>query len=280
MSIHLYTSAVTMGQLQQKLDTIGNNIANVNTVGFKKREVAFQDLLTREVKNQQFANKEVGRETPYGLRIGHGAKVSQTMLRYEPGSIQDTGRQLDFRIEGLSGFFQVGVLGENGELEDVRFTKDGSFNLQPSGNELALVNAQGNSVLDVNGNPIILQRGVKDINVTNEGTMIVNYEDNQTEQFQLGVAQVNRPDQLQAVGGNEFRLPGDINEYVNNGTLDFIDLRNNDTMNIKQGSLEMSNVDLTTEMTELMSTQRLMQFQARSLSMADEMMGLVNNIRG
>ncbi len=280
MSIQMHTAATTMRELQKKVDVIANNISNVNTTGYKRQEANFSDTLVQSIERQSQPKHEIGRVTPYGLRIGTGAKVSQTSIRSEQGSIVATDRPLDFMIQGKSGYFKVASEGMT------RYTRDGSFQLQPvlNSNRVRLVTSSGDSVLDHNNLPISFDGDYDTINVDENGAVQVTFKDSakQSAQFQLNIVKINRPNLLEKAGGNLFQLPGNENEQIANGTLQFWDLtqQNDRSITIKQGALEMSNVDLSGEMTELISTQRLIQSQGRAISFADDMMGLVNTIRG
>lgn len=280
MNIQILSASSTMRELQKKVDIIANNISNVNTTGYKRQEASFSDTLVQSIERQAQPQEEVGRITPYGLRIGSGARVAQTSLRTEQGSILQTGRPLDLMIAGDSGFFRVTSEGKT------HYTKDGSFQLQPilNSNQVRLVTASGDSVLANNNQPIIFDGDYNNFKVNGNGTIQVTFKDplKQPAEFQLSIAKINRTNLLEKVGGNLFQLPGTEAEQIANGTLQVVNLAqpNDGSIKINQGSLEMSNVDLTEEMTELISTQRMIQSQGKAISFADDMMGLVNTIRG
>lgn len=280
MNIQMNTASNTMGELQKKIDLIGNNIANVNTNGYKRQEASFSDALVQSIEKQVGPQNEVGRTTPYGLRIGAGAILSQTAIRNEQGSIRQTDRPLDFMIQGESAYFRVESEG------NAFYTKDGSFQVQPvpNSNQVSLVTANGDAVLGANNQPIVFDNDYENIQLNGSGALEISYRDpnKQPAEIQLGIAQIDRPDSLEKIGGNRFRLTGTEAEQLANGNLQFINLaqQNNGTIGIKQGALEASNVELADEMTELIATQRLFQSQGRAISYADDMMGLVNTIKG
>lgn len=290
MNIQMITASTTMNQLQKKVDTISHNIANVSTTGYKRREATFQEALTQNIKNQPHGQKEMARQTPYGIRVGHGAILGQTTMRYEQGSMQVTDRPLDFMLEGEKVWFRTmrTWTDEDGNpREELLYTRDGSFQLTPDQDDptyLRLTTAQGLTVLDDLELPIQILSNYERIEMSEEGVLRVYYPGfaDQPEEYALNIVQMNRPDLFEGVGENQFRLPGELADHEANDTIFSLDLQGADrgTVKVRQGALEMSNVDLTTEMTELMTTQRLMQFQSRSISMADEMMGLANSIRG
>jgi len=280
MNIQMNSAATSMRELQKKVDVIANNISNVNTNGYKRQEANFSDTLVQSITRQAGADNEIGRVTPNGLRVGSGVRVTQTSLRNEQGSIQQTDRPLDFSIQGDSAFFRVASEGKT------FYTKDGSFQVQPvlNSNLVNLVTSNGDAVLDSNNNPISFDNDFASIKADQNGNLQVTYKDagKQPTQIQLSIADINRPNLLEKVGGNRYQLPGTEAEQVANGTLQVVDLsqQNNKNFRINQGSLETSNVDLTEEMTELIATQRLIQSQGKAISFADDMMGLVNTIRG
>ncbi|TKD70538.1 flagellar hook-basal body protein [Pseudalkalibacillus hwajinpoensis] len=261
MNIQMATASSSLSQTQKKMDTIANNIANVNTAGYKSREASFQNLLTREYENQTGEANEPGRQTPENLRVGFGSKVGLTTLRFEQGSAQETGRELDVMLEGDNVYFRV----QNGE--EVHYTRDGSFEFQNENGALTLVTSSGNPVLDVNGNEITFANNPGKLTISDEGG--IQAENGET--FQLSVVKINRPQSLVNEGGNEFSLNvADATAVVEPNTEEF---------KMRQGFLEMSNVDLTKETTDMISTQRLLQFQSQAIKMADEMMGLANTIK-
>ncbi|MFD1032803.1 flagellar hook-basal body protein [Metaplanococcus flavidus] len=279
MNIQMNSAASSMRELQKKIDTIANNIANVNTTGYKRQEANFADALVQSFEKQAGPH-EVGRQTPNGIRIGAGATVSQIALRTNQGSAVQTGRELDFMITGENGYFRVESEG------NAYYTKNGSFQLEPdaAGNQLNLVTDNGESILGANNQPITFDNDYDTITVNENGTLEVTYKTagKPADAFQLSIAEINRPDLLQKTGSNLYELPGTEAEQVANGTLQVLNLAdgNDGTIKVGQGALEMSNVDLTNEMTELIATQRLLQSQSKAISFADDMRGLVNTIRG
>lgn len=280
MNSSMLTSANTLSQLQLKIDTHANNVANLNTPGFKRRQALFNDLLHQAITAQP---RVTPRQTPHGLRIGYGAKVAQTTLRQEQGSPITTHRPLDFMIEGEGAWFRLlasgpGVNAEGGT--EVVYTRDGSFYKTPHP-ELAgmvrLTAADGSPLLAAFDEEITFPAHYDTISLTENGILEL-YDSRQPEErltYNLQLAYISRPDQLVALGQNRFRLA--------EGEVDLIDLtlqgEGEPAIRLRQGMLESANVDLSEELTQLMATQRLMQFTSRSITMADEMLGLANSIR-
>ena len=275
MNRMMITSAVTMGQLQKKLDTIGHNMANLNTTGYKRREANFQDLLYQQFETQPKEEEEVGRRSPNGVRQGTGAKLAETRLRLEQGSIKETGRDLDIAIMDESQFFQVMIENENGNQE-TQFTRDGAFYLSEIDNELTLVTKNGNPVQGINGR-ITIPQDFQDIHIKETGEIDVTYNDGYTETIaELDLVEILRPDLLQSVGENRYRFP-DVEEL--GVTQEVFRVLEPGEAKLKQRALEQSNVDLSKEMTDMMLTQRLYQFHAKSISIADQMAGLVGDLK-
>ncbi|UCZ53001.1 flagellar hook-basal body protein [Bacillus shivajii] len=276
MNQSMISAAVTMGQLQKKLDLTSNNLANVNTTGYKRRDASFSDLLFQQVNNQVVAEQETGRLTPNGIRAGSGAALAQTAVRFEQGALQQTDRPLDIALTEKGYFFELAPT-EDGER---RFTRDGAFYLSPNPNnagENYLVNQDGDYVLGEDGEPIVIPANYEDLQITDQGTIQIVINGDETEVVgQLQLVNITKPQLLNSIGNNAYVFPN----------LDDLDLEFGDVLEeavgtdvFRQGSLEMSNVDMSREISEMLLTQRNYQFNARAVSISDEMMGLVNSIR-
>lgn len=276
MNRTMITATNTLSQLQQQLDTISNNIANIDTTGYKRREATFTELLYQQFNNQPNANKEVGRLTPYGIRQGTGAKVAQSQIYMAQGNVKSTSRDLDTAFTKENLLYKVSV--NNG----VQYTRNGAFYLTPIGeNEMALVNGDGYFILDQNDNPITINGEPKSFSISENGQLKVTTQNNRVQTFELGVVRVNNPQFLEAKGDSLYGLPENFNQLGVNVDDVLTDLTGalRGEIAIQQGALEQSNVDLSQEMTDLINVQRSYQFQSRSVSLADQMMGLVNGIR-
>ncbi|MFE8698095.1 flagellar hook-basal body protein [Cytobacillus sp. FJAT-53684] len=280
MNRTMITATNTLSQLQKQMDIVSHNMANIDTTGYKRREASFADLMFQQFNNQQNAAAEGNRLTPNGIRQGVGAKLAQSKIVMTQGSIKNTDRALDMAFTKEGQYFRVLEQGENGSA--VRYTRDGAFYLTPlSDSETMLVTGDGYPVLDENNNPITINGQVKEYQVTENGRLIAIMENGGSREFNLGVVQVNKPQFLEQKGGNLLGLPENMAEL--NGTEEEILTELNGAMRnqiaIQQRALEQSNVDMSKEMTELINLQRSYQFQSRSVSIADQMMGLVNGIR-
>ncbi|MFA8438369.1 flagellar hook-basal body protein [Pueribacillus sp. YX66] len=268
MNRAMIASSVTLGQLQHKLDTVANNLANLNTNGFKRRETSFSDLLVQQMNNLPRADET--RLTPLGIRSGTGAAVAGTTLRLEQGTIKRTDRMLDLALTEPQYFFQVL---HNGETQ---YTRDGAFYFSESRpGFLNIVTGDGAYLLGTNG-PIEIPMNYKSVTIRSDGQIEVTLQNDTTYNAgQLALANVHRPQYLQAIGHNRFAGPNENSGIVLADVLETV----NGVQVVSQGVLEMSNVDLAHEMNSMIEMQRHFQLSARSLTIADEMMGLVNRIR-
>jgi flagellar basal-body rod protein FlgG len=277
----MITAANTMAQLQQQLDVISNNIANSNTTGFKRRETNFGELLAQQFTN--LPNDKATRLTPNGVRYGVGARLAETNVVLAQGALTKTDRALDVALAKEGQFFRVLVQGENG-AQEIGYTRSGAFYLTPSAenpNELMLVTSDGHPVLDENNAPILLPEGFKNITISNNGTITAVASDGRVmRRANIGITTILRPQLLQSVGDNIFTLP-DLNALNVNEADVAVNMIGNlrNQISMTQGALEQSNVDLGTELTDMMITERSYQLNARAISLSDQMLGLINGIR-
>lgn len=264
----------TLGQLQKQLDVISNNLANADTNGFKSREATFSDLLVQQFQNQLHPNSEMGRMTPEGIRLGTGAKLAQTKMNTKLGPIQTTGRSLDLALTNENQYFKV-LVQENGR-EEIRFTRNGAFYLSPvNGNQVMLVTAEGYPVLDEQNRPVQFN-GQSGQNVTVDKTGRLSVGGGQA--VNLGIVSVERPQYLEQKGNNLLGLPADSTVAIGEVARDLTGALRSE-ISVQQGALEKSNVDISKEMTDMINVQRSYQFQSRSVTLGDQMMGLVNSLR-
>jgi len=264
----------TLGQLQKQLDVISNNLANADTNGFKSREATFSDLLVQQFQNQLHPNREMGRMTPEGIRLGTGAKLAQTKMNTKLGPIQTTGRSLDLALTNENQYFKV-LVQENGR-EEIRFTRNGAFYLSPvNGNQVMLVTAEGYPVLDEQNRPVQFNRQAgQNITVDKTGRLSVGGG----QAVNLGIVSVERPQYLEQKGNNLLGLPADSTVAIGEVARDLTGALRSE-ISVQQGALEKSNVDISKEMTDMINVQRSYQFQSRSVTLGDQMMGLVNSLR-
>lgn len=267
------TAVNTISQLQKQFDIISNNISNVETNGFKKRDVSFSEMVYQHMNNQPDQEKEIGRLTPFGIRQGVGAKISKSVMIMQQGAIKNTDRALDLAFTEENQFLKVRA------DDQIRFTRNGALYLAPAGNnEMMLVTQDGYPVLDEGDNPIVFSSEHNNFSVFKNGSFQAQGGNGPLMTANLGVVTMMKPQYLEQKGDGLLGLPDNLEV---NPTLIYTELTGagRNEIAIQQGALEASNVDLGKELTEMMSVQRAMQFQSRSISLSDQMMGLVNGIR-
>ncbi|OGX61078.1 MAG: hypothetical protein A2189_02650 [Paenibacillus sp. RIFOXYA1_FULL_44_5] len=274
---HSFISAAgTMFALQQKLDNISNNLANMDTVGFKRSEVNFQNLLT-DLTAQPDGFKLQGRMTPLGFQEGWGAKTGSVQLHMEQGPIKETGQSLDMAIQG-DALFEVSVpAGINSS--QTAWTRSGDFSLSINPNNPATMNLttkDGYLLKGANGQPIQIPAG-SDIKVDASGNITAYRAGQSTQVGQLKLMHVIRPDMLTKLGDN---LYGTASTVANqNNILQAMTQPSNWGVSIQQGALEQSNVNVSDEMLQLIEVQRAYELNAKALNSADVMMNLANTMR-
>ena len=268
----LWTSASGMTSQQLAVDTIANNIANVNTTGFKRERVDFQSLLYETLQGAG-QNPEIVGNRPANLQVGHGVRAVATNRDFTTGTWEPTGNNVDFALNGR-GFFTVDRGGG-----DIAFTRDGAFNLSPiGGGQLALVNNAGLFVLDNAGNQIVLPDNIdlQSMAVNQSGQFTVRGADGQTVDLgiQLGIAQFSNRQGLEAVGGNLFieTAASGAPTLEEPGAVGIMS-------QVIQGHLERSNVQIAQEMVDLIVTQRAFEINSRIITTSDEMLQQANNMR-
>jgi flagellar basal-body rod protein FlgG len=256
MNTSFYIATSGVRSYQGKLDSIANNIANVDTAGFKRRGATFAENLTVSIQNQTDEQKEVGRLSPNGIRTTFGSRIVATPLDLTQGAPKETNNPYDLMVEG-NGYFQV-----QRSTGEILYARSGSFQLSSVGNErFQLVNASGDVLLNQNGNPIEMG-GNANFQVNRNGTIAGS-------NGQIGIVQISNP-QLLIDEGGVYRLNG--------GTVTMLNQDANASYQIKQGYLESSNVELNQEMTDMIKAQRGLQANSRALTYADQMMGIANGI--
>lgn len=275
----MVTATNTMSQLQSQMDIIGNNLANSNTHGYKAKDVKFQELLYQQFNNDKL--DKVDRQSPVGIRYGVGASLAQASMNWKQGSLQSTGRDLDFAFQEPKQYFNVLMPdGENGQ--QTAYTRQGAFYVSPMENgNLMLVTGDGYPVADAAGQAITIPENVSSFSVNESGVLTANYPDGSTVQRELAVSVLQKPQLMEQLSETYIALPNNLAELGVNAQDVIIDLQGAERGEIALTNqvLEMSNVDMSKEMTELMTAQRSYQFSARSISIADQMLGLINGIR-
>lgn len=256
----LYTAASGMNAQQANIDNVAHNLANVNTVGFKKSRVDFEDLVYQQIKVPGTPTSIEG-ETPVGLEAGLGARVLSSVRNFTPGNLRSTSGALDLAIEG-QGFFQVRLPGG-----ETGYTRAGALHL----------NAEG-EIVTADGFPlepgITIPANATSVSISKDGIVSVALPGENAPQ-QVGtieLAMFQNPAGLQARGGNVFLATGASGEPTTGvpGT--------DGLGTIAQGFLEDSNVSVVEEMVNMILGQRAYEANSRVVRAADEMLSQVNNL--
>jgi len=252
----MMTAATGLQNQQRRIDTIANNVANVNTTAFKSARLDFKDALYTAGIIPALPRTPEGNQ-----QKGHGVLVTGIAKDFSGGHLQTTERQLDVAIDG-EGFFELGD--NNG---NIFYTRNGSFHLSVEEDGNYLVNAEGLYVHDSDGMRILIPFGTDSINVDTAGTIRFTSDGEETIAT-LGVFTFrNITGLLSAGNGNYTESPSSGERLPADGAT------------LRQGTLEGSNVNLAEEMTRLIRTQRAFQLASRALTTADEMEGIANNMK-
>ncbi len=257
----LWTSATGMQAQELNIDVIANNLANVNTSGFKKSRAEFQDLLYESLRPAGAASS-ADTTVPTGIQLGHGTRPAAVQKMFGQGDFQNTGNELDWAIEG-DGFFQI-------ELPDgdTGYSRSGEFKLDADGR-----------IVNPDGFPLIPEMTVPtdtiSISVGLDGTVSVIQAGDATP-TEIGTVQLARfvnPAGLRSLGKNLYsRTNGSGDEII--GTPG-----DNGFGTLAQGFLEMSNVSVVDEMVNMITAQRAYETNSKVITTADDMLQLANNLK-
>jgi flagellar basal-body rod protein FlgG len=256
----LYTAASGMNAQQSNIDNIAHNLANVNTVGFKKSRMEFEDLVYQQVRAAGAPTSATG-ESPVGLEVGLGTRPVATARDFSVGNLRNTNGPLDLAIEG-AGFFQVTLpSGETG------YTRAGSLHLNGEGQ---LVTAEGYSIEP----QISIPQGATAIMISRDGIVSVTLA-GQTAAQQVGtieLATFQNPAGLTGAGGNVFLTTTASGEPI-------AGVPGTDGLGtVTQGFVEDSNVSVVEEMVNMILGQRAYEANSKVVRAADEMLSQVNNM--
>ena len=253
------TAATGMTAQQTLVDVIANNLANVNTAGFKRSQVDFKDLLyTKELE----AGREVaaGYVAPGGMEIGNGVRIAGTTKVFTPGEMDNTGNQLDVAIMG-DGFFQITL--PSGEL---RYTRDGSFQKNASGQ---LVTASGNLLTPT----ISIPSTAKSVAIGADGTVnVVGSDGSVTTAGTIQLVRFSNPSGLTSEGNNL------LSETASSGTPTTGIPGQNGFGSLQAGFKEKSNVQMVSELVNLINAQRAYEINSRAIRAGDDMLRTANDI--
>ena len=259
MNQALWIAKTGLDAQQTRMSVVSNNLANANTVGFKRDRASFEDLLYQQVR-QPGGSSSQETQLPTGLQTGTGVRVVATSKQFAQGNMQQTGNALDIAVNGR-GFFEV-LLPDGSPA----YTRDGSFQ----------VNAQGELVTN-SGYPLQpgmqIPEGAQSITIGNDGTVTVQIAGQPAPQ-QVGTLTLTdfiNPAGLQAKGENLY-LETAASGPAQNGSPGL-----NGLGTLQQGALESSNVNVVEELVSMIETQRAYEMNAKAISTTDSMLGYLNN---
>jgi flagellar basal-body rod protein FlgG len=262
----LHSAATGLSALSTNIDVIANNLANVNTIGFKGARANFEDLLYEEKKQPGVENAN-GDRRPAGLYVGLGTQISNTQFDFAQGSPVQTDRDGDMMIRGR-GFFKVDIATDQGD--GIGYTRAGNF----------FVNSEGDLVLGSGEGPrlepaINIPADATSFEVTDDGVINV-FLPGQAEPSQVGQIEladfVNRAG-LKAIGSNIFVESAASGPAISGSPGE------NQFGTILHRFTESSNVDPVKELVELIKTQRAFEMNSQSIQAADETMQVISNLR-
>lgn len=255
----MWTGRTAMNAEQQKLDAISNNIANINTDGYKAEDVQFSDLLYENMLRAGYPvninNNNGNNSVPQN---GTGVKATEWIRDNSQGSLTQTNQSTDLALDG-SGYFRV--IRPDGTAA---YERSSDFNLDANGR---LVDKGGN-ILEVNFTNGAVALSQNNFTVSQDGTLSVSQPNGgETVVGKINVYDTIGQDSLTSIGDNLYVPRNGAQIFATNGT------------NIMQGYSENSNVDMTKEMTDMITAQRAFELSSKSLTTADQMWGMVNSLR-
>jgi flagellar basal-body rod protein FlgG len=256
----LWTSASGMEAQQMNLDVIANNLANVNTAGFKKSSLQFAEMMYDTDKTPGASTTDSS-TTPTGAQVGYGSKAVATERNFTQGNLQQTGNTFDVAIQG-QGFYKVTLPdGTNA------YTRDGSFLVNSDGQ---LVTNQGYQVTGVGQIPAT----ATNISIGSDGTISATVNNAVVKISPITISNFPNPEGLNSLGGNLYQETAASGNAVDGQTPG-----QNGMGTLAQGYVETSNVQVVEEMVNMIQAQRAYEINSKAIQTADQMMGMANNLR-
>jgi len=243
-----YIAANSMMSQEKVFSTISGNIANISTSGYKKTSVSFSDMM--------YSLQQTGSSAEYS--IGSGITVNGYNKDFQYGELKETGSNTDIAFE-KDGFLTLA------DGNDRYYTRGGSFVLSAEEDGFYIANNEGFYLLDADGNRIQITQDEKSFQIDSNGVM---FFDNSGRTLNLAITSFENPEQLEPFGNNLYIAGLELKE--NTQTAD---------ITLRQGFVEQSNVDIATEMTDLIQAQRLYQMNSKILQVMDEISGMANRLR-
>ena len=264
----LWTAASGMRTQQSTVDSISNNLSNVNTTGFKKERLEFKSLLY-ETLSDAGAIENGG--TPVNMQVGHGVKTVASVKTFSQGTFTRTENPLDFTIEG-QGFFAL-----QDHDGSVKYTRDGSFKMAIYDDQLIMTDVDGRPVLDVDNEPLTFEDGTTadELMVDMEGQFSVMVDGSEQDLgIQMKIVQFQNPQGLLSLGNGMYEAT-----LASGEAIDEVDNEDITGSALLQGGLEGSNVQAVEEMVKLIVAQRAYELSSRAISTSDEMLQQANQLK-
>ena len=267
----LWTAATGMNAQQTNVDTIANNLANVNTVGYKSQAAQFKSLLYQTLQTKTTTAN--GEDKPTSSQVGLGVRNSSINSIFRQGSLLSSESDTSFAIEG-NGFFAV-----RGSDGNTYYTRNGDFTWATNGNNgLILTDQDGQPVLSSTGRTITLNANyvASRVTITGDGTICYPDANNnpQSMGMSIGLYQFNNPGGLERKGSTLWAATEASGTVLNEATN-----RNVSKSKVVQGYLEGSNVQVADEMVNLIVAQRAYEMNSKAITTTDEMMQTANNLK-
>lgn len=258
----LWSSASGMIAQQTNLDVVSHNLANVNTMGYKKRRADFEDLLY-QIGREPGTPIEPNSTIPAGVQVGLGTRVIGTPSFMTQGNLQVTDNQLDWAIVGEQGFFQVTMMDGN-----IAYTRAGAWQVDADGQ---IVNHDGLLLEPA----MIIPQDAVDITLSPDGILSVKLAGaNESQEIgQLELARFVNPAGLRALGNNIFT------ETDASGAPILAQPGVDGMSQVRQGILEMSNVQVVEEMVDMIIAQRAYEANSKGIQTADSLLGIANGLK-
>jgi flagellar basal-body rod protein FlgG len=267
MAITALNSAATgLRALSTSIDVTANNLANAETTAFKRSRTNFEDLMYLQLKQPGTSNTN-GDQSPSGIYVGLGVRISNTQLDMTQGSMENTGRNLDAAISG-NGFFKIKLLSTVGD--GIGYTRNGNFFTNKDG-ELILGMGDGYKLIP----PIVIPPGATDVSIAQDGTVQYVPQGGNTKATagQLQLSQFVNPQGLRLLGGSVYQETDASGPPIDSKPGE------NGAGNILGGFLESSNVDPVKELVTLIKTQRSFELNSQSIQTADQALQTIGNLR-
>lgn len=266
----LWSAATGMIAQQNNVDTIANNLANVNTTGYKTETNEFKSLLYQTLQTKTTTAN--GDAKPVGAQVGLGVRNAAITSQFSQGSLLASESTTAFAIEG-KGFFAV-----KGEDGNTYYTRNGDFNFSKDGAGLALCTSDGYPVLSTKGTPIVLGAGYvsSKISVSSDGKLLYPDADGNPQEIgiQIGLYQFQNPKGLEKTGDSLYSATDASGVALNEATDAALD-----KSEVRQGYLEGSNVQVADEMVNLIVAQRAYEMNSKAIQTTDDMMSTANQLK-